>query len=160
MLFWRNIVCCATLWVNFSSVKPRTAVSITATYDMYFTTVQIAGGFKGPAGSVRSIMCHPSLPLVASAGLDRHAWVHNLDGSQVAKVKKNSHPILYNSRFIKSQILMYLFMCNLFLLSSCVTLFTVSSCVTHFCCVNPFFYYLFVCTAVLVSFFSSSACVL
>ncbi|XP_051901082.1 WD repeat-containing protein 74 [Pristis pectinata] len=33
---------------------------------------------KGQAGSVRSIQCHPSLPLVASCGLDRFLRIHNV----------------------------------------------------------------------------------
>eukprot|EP00232_Nephroselmis_pyriformis_P004877 CAMPEP_0182909830 /NCGR_PEP_ID=MMETSP0034_2-20130328/35967_1 /TAXON_ID=156128 /ORGANISM="Nephroselmis pyriformis, Strain CCMP717" /LENGTH=344 /DNA_ID=CAMNT_0025046109 /DNA_START=28 /DNA_END=1059 /DNA_ORIENTATION=- len=34
------------------------------------------GAFKGPAGSVRALALHPSMPLIASAGLDRFARVH------------------------------------------------------------------------------------
>lgn len=33
---------------------------------------------KGFAGSVRGLQCHPSLPLVASCGLDRFLRVHDL----------------------------------------------------------------------------------
>ena len=34
-------------------------------------------GFKGFAGGLRDIRCHPTEPLVASAGLDRYLRVHN-----------------------------------------------------------------------------------
>ncbi|KAG0413327.1 hypothetical protein HPB47_009515 [Ixodes persulcatus] len=34
--------------------------------------------FKGMAGSVRSVVCHPTLPLVASCGLDRFFRLHDL----------------------------------------------------------------------------------
>ncbi|XP_050816825.1 WD repeat-containing protein 74 [Gopherus flavomarginatus] len=34
---------------------------------------------KGFAGSVRSVQCHPALPLVASCGLDRFLRVHNIE---------------------------------------------------------------------------------
>ncbi len=32
----------------------------------------------GPAGSIRSLVCHEEQPFVASAGLDRYARVHNI----------------------------------------------------------------------------------
>ncbi|XP_035170218.1 WD repeat-containing protein 74 isoform X1 [Oxyura jamaicensis] len=38
---------------------------------------------KGFAGSVRGLQCHPSLPLVASCGLDRFLRVHDLDDKQL-----------------------------------------------------------------------------
>ncbi|XP_029470689.1 WD repeat-containing protein 74 isoform X2 [Rhinatrema bivittatum] len=38
---------------------------------------------KGFAGSVRSIQCHASLPLVASCGLDRFLRVHNIEDKQL-----------------------------------------------------------------------------
>ncbi|KAH7942436.1 hypothetical protein HPB49_024088 [Dermacentor silvarum] len=34
--------------------------------------------YKGVAGSIRAVCCHPSLPLVASCGLDRFVRVHDL----------------------------------------------------------------------------------
>ncbi|KAH6927079.1 hypothetical protein HPB50_026745 [Hyalomma asiaticum] len=34
--------------------------------------------YKGVAGSIRSVCCHPSLPIVASCGLDRFVRVHDL----------------------------------------------------------------------------------
>uniref|UniRef100_G3MNX6 WD repeat-containing protein 74 n=1 Tax=Amblyomma maculatum TaxID=34609 RepID=G3MNX6_AMBMU len=34
--------------------------------------------FKGVAGSIRAVCCHPNLPLVASCGLDRFVRVHDL----------------------------------------------------------------------------------
>ncbi|KAI5100140.1 WD repeat-containing protein 74 isoform X2 [Silurus meridionalis] len=38
----------------------------------------VRGCMKGVAGSVRGLQCHPSLPLVASCGLDRFLRIHNL----------------------------------------------------------------------------------
>lgn len=38
---------------------------------------------KGIAGSVRGLQCHPSLPLVASCGLDRFLRLHNLDDKRL-----------------------------------------------------------------------------
>ncbi|KAH7971629.1 hypothetical protein HPB52_000658 [Rhipicephalus sanguineus] len=34
--------------------------------------------YKGVAGSIRSVCCHPTLPIVASCGLDRFVRVHDL----------------------------------------------------------------------------------
>ncbi|XP_062870076.1 WD repeat-containing protein 74 [Trichomycterus rosablanca] len=38
----------------------------------------VRGCMKGVAGSVRGLQCHPTLPLVASCGLDRFLRIHNL----------------------------------------------------------------------------------
>ncbi|XP_053502166.1 WD repeat-containing protein 74 isoform X2 [Ictalurus furcatus] len=38
----------------------------------------VRGCMKGMAGSVRGLQCHPTLPLVASCGLDRFLRIHNL----------------------------------------------------------------------------------
>ena len=35
------------------------------------------GALKGPTGSVRCLALHPSEPLIASAGLDRHVRLHS-----------------------------------------------------------------------------------
>lgn len=39
----------------------------------------VCGCLKGLAGAVRGLQCHPSLPLVASCGLDRFLRVHSLE---------------------------------------------------------------------------------
>ncbi|XP_023650867.2 WD repeat-containing protein 74 [Paramormyrops kingsleyae] len=39
----------------------------------------VRGCLKGLAGGVRELQCHPSLPLVASCGLDRFLRIHSLD---------------------------------------------------------------------------------
>ncbi|KAJ8276576.1 hypothetical protein COCON_G00083280 [Conger conger] len=39
----------------------------------------VRGCLKGLAGTVRGLQCHPSLPLVASCGLDRFLRVHSLE---------------------------------------------------------------------------------
>ncbi|POI19974.1 hypothetical protein CIB84_016281 [Bambusicola thoracicus] len=56
---------------------------------------------KGVAGSVRGLQCHPSLPIVASCGLDRFLRLHNLDD------KRLLHKVYLKSRL------------NCLLLSSC-----------------------------------------
>ncbi|NXI69488.1 WDR74 protein, partial [Anseranas semipalmata] len=47
---------------------------------------------KGFAGSVRGLQCHPSLPLVASCGLDRFLRVHDLGD------KRLRHKVYLKSR--------------------------------------------------------------
>ncbi|XP_022091363.1 WD repeat-containing protein 74-like [Acanthaster planci] len=39
---------------------------------------QVLRAYKGFAGSIRSIECHPSLPFVASCGLDRFLRIHHI----------------------------------------------------------------------------------
>lgn len=39
----------------------------------------VRGCLKGLAGGVRGLQCHPSLPLVATCGLDRFLRVHSLE---------------------------------------------------------------------------------
>lgn len=39
----------------------------------------VRGCLKGLAGGVRGLQCHPSLPVVASCGLDRFLRIHRLD---------------------------------------------------------------------------------
>ncbi|XP_071800312.1 WD repeat-containing protein 74-like [Asterias amurensis] len=39
---------------------------------------QVLRVYKGFAGSIRSIQCHPTLPLVASCGLDRFLRIHHI----------------------------------------------------------------------------------
>ena len=39
--------------------------------------------FKGFAGAIRSVHCHPTKPLVASCGLDRFLRVHNLNSKKM-----------------------------------------------------------------------------
>ncbi|KAG8177094.1 hypothetical protein JTE90_015239 [Oedothorax gibbosus] len=41
--------------------------------------------FKGFAGSIRSVKCHPTLPLVASCGLDRFLRIHDLNRHKLLK---------------------------------------------------------------------------
>ncbi|KPP59920.1 hypothetical protein Z043_122119 [Scleropages formosus] len=43
----------------------------------------VCGSLKGLAGGVRELQCHPSLPLVASCGLDRFLRVHSLEDRSV-----------------------------------------------------------------------------
>ncbi|XP_054714984.1 WD repeat-containing protein 74-like [Uloborus diversus] len=41
--------------------------------------------FKGFAGSIRCVYCHPTLPLVASCGLDRFLRIHDLEKHKLLK---------------------------------------------------------------------------
>ncbi|KAJ8384595.1 hypothetical protein AAFF_G00200320 [Aldrovandia affinis] len=52
----------------------------------------VRGCLKGLAGSVRGLQCHPSLPLVASCGLDRFLRIHNLED------RKLQHKVYLKSR--------------------------------------------------------------
>ncbi|KAB5543158.1 hypothetical protein PHYPO_G00076000 [Pangasianodon hypophthalmus] len=61
----------------------------------------VRGCMKGVAGSVRGLQCHPSLPLVASCGLDRFLRIHNLqDRTLMHKVylKSRLNCVLLSSR--------------------------------------------------------------
>ncbi|KAL3677181.1 hypothetical protein R1sor_027129 [Riccia sorocarpa] len=68
-----------------------------ACFDM--RTGKLLGGFKGKcAGSIRSVACHPTLPLIASCGLDRFFRIHNTKTRQ-----------LLGSLFLKQQLVAVLF---------------------------------------------------
>jgi hypothetical protein len=43
------------------------------------------GVFKGQSGSLREIQVHPTLPMVASVGLDRHLRIHDIDTRKLLK---------------------------------------------------------------------------
>ncbi|XP_052464104.1 WD repeat-containing protein 74-like [Carassius gibelio] len=65
----------------------------------------VCGCLKGLAGAVRGLQCHPSLPLVASCGLDRFLRVHSLeDRSLQHKVylKSRLNCVLLSSRELES----------------------------------------------------------
>lgn len=65
----------------------------------------VRGCLKGLAGAVRGLHCHPSLPLVASCGLDRFLRVHSLeDRSLQHKVylKSRLNCVLLSSRDLES----------------------------------------------------------
>lgn len=53
----------------------------------------VRGVMKGATGSVRGLHCHPSLPLVASCGLDRFLRIHSLQD------RKLLHKVLISSQF-------------------------------------------------------------
>ncbi|GFR10405.1 WD repeat-containing protein 74 [Trichonephila clavata] len=56
--------------------------------------------FKGFAGSIRSIHCHPTLPLVASCGLDRFLRIHDLNLHRLLKkiyLKTRLNCLLYQT---------------------------------------------------------------
>lgn len=52
----------------------------------------VRGCLKGTSGAVRELQCHPSLPTVASCGLDRFLCIHNLDD------RKLQHKVYLKSR--------------------------------------------------------------
>ena len=43
------------------------------------------GVFRGQCGSVREVQVHPTLPMVASVGLDRHLRIHDIDTRKLLK---------------------------------------------------------------------------
>eukprot|EP00057_Strongylocentrotus_purpuratus_P033563 XP_791892.3 PREDICTED: WD repeat-containing protein 74 [Strongylocentrotus purpuratus] len=62
---------------------------------------QVGRIYKGFAGSIRDMQCHPTLPLVASCGLDRFLRVHDIqDGSIRSKIylKSKLNCLLFSSR--------------------------------------------------------------
>lgn len=52
--------------------------------------------FKGFAGSIRCVQCHPSLPLVASCGLDRFLRIHDLYKHKLVKKVQFDFYVLHN----------------------------------------------------------------
>ncbi|XP_050418233.1 WD repeat-containing protein 74 [Patella vulgata] len=48
-----------------------------------FRTGKTVHCFKGFAGSVRSIQCHPSLPIMATCGLDRFLRIHHIESREL-----------------------------------------------------------------------------
>ncbi|BBN20048.1 ribosome biogenesis protein NSA1 [Marchantia polymorpha subsp. ruderalis] len=82
---------------NGTSVYVGTGHGDLACFDMQ--TGKLIGGFKGKcAGSIRSVVRHPSLPLIASCGLDRYLRIHSTQTRQ-----------LLASMFLKQQLVSVLF---------------------------------------------------
>jgi ribosome biogenesis protein NSA1 len=53
---------------------------------------KMSGALKGSTGSVRALIPHPELPLIASAGLDRYLRLHDTSTrKQVAAVYLKQH---------------------------------------------------------------------
>ncbi|GAB1608520.1 WD repeat-containing protein 74-like [Argonauta hians] len=67
-------------------------------FNMDLRKGKIVGRFKGFCGGIRSIQCHPTLPYVATCGLDRHLRVHHLLSRQ-----------MLNSFYMKSRLNCLLF---------------------------------------------------
>lgn len=68
---------------------------------MIVSAGQVGRIYKGFAGSIRDMQCHPTLPLVASCGLDRFLRVHDIqDGSIRSKIylKSKLNCLLFSSR--------------------------------------------------------------
>lgn len=62
---------------------------------------RLARCLKGQAGSVRALHCHPSLPLVASCGLDRFLRVHNVEDKKLqfkVYLKSRLNCLIFTSR--------------------------------------------------------------
>ncbi|XP_019627588.1 PREDICTED: WD repeat-containing protein 74-like [Branchiostoma belcheri] len=53
---------------------------------------KVQKAFKGFAGAIRCLQCHPSLPLVASCGLDRFLRIHDIN------TKETLHKVYLKSR--------------------------------------------------------------
>jgi hypothetical protein len=49
------------------------------------SSLELTGTLHGPAGSIRSIDSHPTLPYVASVSLDRCLWIHNIHTRQLVR---------------------------------------------------------------------------
>jgi hypothetical protein len=69
------------LKVCFYSHFPRTRTWCFPPYSSL--SGKLLHGFKGFAGGIRSIQCHPTLPLVASCGLDRFLRIHDLHSKKL-----------------------------------------------------------------------------
>ncbi|KAL2609024.1 hypothetical protein R1flu_027597 [Riccia fluitans] len=79
------------------SVYVGTGAGDLACFDI--RTGKLLGGFKGKcAGSIRSVVRHPTLPLIASCGLDRFLRIHSTKTRQ-----------LLGSLFLKQQLVAVLF---------------------------------------------------
>ncbi|KAG7484758.1 hypothetical protein MATL_G00053540 [Megalops atlanticus] len=65
----------------------------------------VRGCLKGLAGGVRGLQCHPSLPLVASCGLDRFLRVHSLEDRRLQHkvyLKSRLNCVLLSSRDLEA----------------------------------------------------------
>ncbi|KAJ8348493.1 hypothetical protein SKAU_G00270820 [Synaphobranchus kaupii] len=65
----------------------------------------VRGCLKGLAGAVRGLQCHPSLPLVASCGLDRFLRVHSLEDRTLQHkvyLKSRLNCVLLSSRDLEA----------------------------------------------------------
>lgn len=61
----------------------------------------VRGCLKGMSGAVRELKCHPSLPIMASCGLDRFLYIHSLDDRKVQHkvyLKSRLNCLLFTSR--------------------------------------------------------------
>lgn len=61
----------------------------------------VRGCLKGVTGAVRELKCHPSLPTVASCGLDRFLYIHSLDDRKLLHrvyLKSRLNCLLVSSR--------------------------------------------------------------
>ncbi|XP_067649377.1 WD repeat-containing protein 74-like [Haliotis asinina] len=57
--------------------------------------------YKGFAGGIRDIKCHPSKSLVASCGLDRHLRIHDIDSKEMVNklyLKSRLNCLLFSSK--------------------------------------------------------------
>lgn len=81
---------CLSLTNDLNSVVIANTLGTITRYD--FRKGTILNGYKGCAGSINSLACHPSLPLVASVGLDRHFRVHHIEtGKLIQKLYVRQH---------------------------------------------------------------------
>lgn len=72
---WPAVLCICTVIL----LKSWECCFVWPYFLLYLPAGLVRGCLKGLAGAVRGLQCHPSLPLVASCGLDRFLRVHSLE---------------------------------------------------------------------------------
>ena len=74
--------------------------------------------YRGFAGSIRCVECHPTLPLVASCGLDRYVRIHDLEQQHLVNkvtTKDQGAPCFTSSNNYKTADSLKYPFCNLLL---------------------------------------------
>ena len=80
--------------------------------------------YRGAEGSIRSISCHTSEPVVAACGLDRFVRIYNIDSQQLLQKVRHSLASFY----LSCSILRFLYEDD-----SYVLLFFIIYCVSLYC---------------------------
>jgi WD40 repeat protein len=60
-------------------------ISLVLVLSFSFSDLSVVGNYKGNAGSVRSLALHPTLPLLAAVGLDRHLRIYHVGTQKLLK---------------------------------------------------------------------------
>ncbi|KAG9352011.1 hypothetical protein JZ751_023262 [Albula glossodonta] len=69
----------------------------------------VRGCLKGLAGAVRGLQCHPSLPLVASCGLDRFLRIHSLEARSLQHKVQRAHKHAHTRRLEINMLFMVIY---------------------------------------------------